>query len=172
MLTYTRMAKNKDINAIMQIIKEAKKFLKDSGSSQWQGVYPDLTTIQTDIDKQNGLVLVTDGKISGYAAVVTGIEPTYAEIEGKWKNNVDPYATIHRMAMSEKYRGMHLADKFISNIISLKYAEGVKNFRIDTSCKNEIVQHIATSHNFEYRGIIYVTEDPEDKSRLAYELNL
>lgn len=172
MLTYTRKARNADIAAIMQIIKEAKNFLKASGSSQWQGVYPDLATIQTDIDKQNGLVLVTDGKISGYAAVISGIEPTYAEIEGKWKNDADQYATIHRMAMSESYRGMHLADKFISNIISIKYAEGIRNFRIDTSRKNEIVQHIATSHNFEYRGIIYVTEDPEDRSRLAYELNL
>lgn len=172
MLTYTRKAENSDINAIMQIIKEAKDFLRASGSSQWQGTYPDLKAIQADIDKQNGLVLVTNGEVSGYAAVITGIEPTYADIEGAWKNDTDQYATIHRMAMSSKYRGMHLADKFISNIISLKFAEGIKNFRIDTSRKNKIVQHIATSHNFKYRGIIYVAEDPEDRSRLAYELNL
>ncbi|TSO26781.1 GNAT family N-acetyltransferase [Lactobacillus sp. LL6] len=171
-LIYTRSAKQSDLEVIMQIIQEAKNFLKDSGSSQWQGTYPDKTTIQDDIENGYGLVLIVDGQVAGYSAVITGIEPTYINIEGSWKNNKDVYATIHRMAISSKFRGMHLADKFLSNIISVKYAEGVRNFRIDTSRKNKIVQHIATSHNFEERGIIYVDEDPEDKSRLAYELNL
>lgn len=171
-LIYTRSAKASDLEAIMQIIQEAKNFLKDSGSSQWQGTYPDKTTIQDDIENGYGLALIVDGQVAGYSAVITGIEPTYIDIEGAWKNNKDVYATIHRMAISSKFRGMHLVDKFLSNIISVKYAEGVRNFRIDTSRKNKIVQHIATSHNFEERGIIYVDEDPEDKSRLAYELNL
>lgn len=171
-LIYTRKANNLDLTPIMKIIKEAKQFLKDSGSSQWQGKYPDYAAIQTDIDQQNGLILVVDDKIAGYAAVITGIEPTYLDIEGTWKNDTDRYATIHRIAISSSFRGMHLADKFISNIISIKLAKGIKNFRIDTSRKNKIVQHIATSHNFVYRGIVYVSEDPEDKSRLAYELNL
>ena len=47
-----------------------------------------------------------------------------------------------------------------------------KEFTIDTSRKNKIVQHIAVSHNFIERGIIQVTEDPVDSSRIAYELNL
>lgn len=34
------------------------------------------------------------------------------------------------------------------------------------------MQHLALKHNFIERGIIMVDEDPEDPSRLAYELNL
>lgn len=172
MLTYIRRATNNDLDAIMKIIQDAKKFLKESGSSQWQGEYPDLTTIQADIDQQNGLVLICNQQVAGYCAVIIGIEPTYTNIEGKWNNDLDSYATIHRMAISSNFRGQHLADSFIANIVSLKLASGIKNFRIDTSQQNKIVQHIATSNNFKYRGIIYVTEDPEDNSRLAYELNL
>ena len=48
----------------------------------------------------------------------------------------------------------------------------IKNFRIDTSRKNQIMQHLALKNNFIERGIIMVDEDPEDPSRLAYELNL
>lgn len=172
MLIYTRIALNTDIGTIMEIIQEAKDFLRTSKSSQWQGKYPDLATIQEDIENQNGFVLISGSKVIAYAAVVVGVEPTYINIEGKWENNVDPYTTIHRMAISSKYRGMHLADRFLSNIISIMVAQGIKNFRIDTSRKNQIVQHIAISHDFKYRGIIYVAEDPKDKSRLAYELNL
>lgn len=171
-LIYARKARPTDTMKIMQIINQAKAFLRASGSSQWQGTYPDEATIASDLKNNVGWVLIVDKQVAGYAAVVDGIEPTYQEIEGKWKNDVDIYTTIHRMAISGEFRGMHLTNFFMSNIISLKLAEGIHNFRIDTSKKNKIVQHIATSHNFEYRGIIYVDEDPIDNSRLAYELNI
>lgn len=171
-LIFTRRAQNSDVDKIVQILNDAISFLKESGSSQWQSGYPNRETVEEDIEKQVAWVLTVDNEVAGYAAVVIGREPTYADIEGKWENNVDTYATIHRIAVSSKFRGMHLSQFFLSNIISLTYAQGIHNFRIDTSRKNKIVQHIAVSHNFIERGIIQVTEDPVDSSRIAYELNL
>ena len=171
-LIFTRRAQNSDVDKIVQILQDAISFLKESGSSQWQSGYPNRETVEEDIEKQVAWVLTVDNEVAGYAAVVIGREPTYADIEGKWENNVDTYATIHRIAVSSKFRGMHLSQFFLSNIISLTYAQGIHNFRIDTSRKNKIVQHIAVSHNFIERGIIQVTEDPVDSSRIAYELNL
>lgn len=172
-LIYTRKATKTDLSAIVEIINEAKTFLKNSGSSQWQGEYPNVNTIETDLSNNVGYCLIVDGEVAGYAAVITGIEPTYQKIEnGNWQYNHEPYTTIHRIAISNNFRGMHLASFFFSNLISLKYNEGISNFRIDTSKNNQIMQHLALSHNFIERGIIYVDEDPVDKSRLAYELNL
>lgn len=171
-LIFTRRAQNSDVDKIVQILQDAISFLKESGSSQWQSGYPNRETVEEDIEKQVAWVLTVDNEVAGYAAVVIGREPTYADIEGKWENNVDTYATIHRIAVSSKFRGMHLSQFFLSNIISLTYAQGIHNFRIDTSRKNKIVQHIAVSHNFIERGSIQVTEDPVDSSRIAYELNL
>lgn len=171
-LIFTRRAQNSDVDKIVQILNDAISFLKESGSSQWQSGYPNRATVEDDIKNECAWVLTVDNEVAGYAAVVIGREPTYADIEGKWENNVDTYATIHRIAVSSKFRGMHLSQFFLSNIISLTYAQGIHNFRIDTSRKNKIVQHIAVSHNFIERGIIQVTEDPVDSSRIAYELNL
>lgn len=171
-LIFTRRAQNSDVDKIVQILNDAISFLKESGSSQWQSGYPNRATVEDDINNGCAWVLTVDNEVAGYAAVVIGREPTYADIEGKWENNVDTYATIHRIAVSSKFRGMHLSQFFLSNIISLTYAQGIHNFRIDTSRKNKIVQHIAVSHNFIERGIIQVTEDPVDSSRIAYELNL
>lgn len=171
-LIFTRRAQNSDVDKIVQILDDAIAFLKKSGSSQWQNGYPNRKIVEEDIKNEVAWVLTVDNEVAGYAVVVIGCEPTYADIEGKWENNVDTYATIHRIAVSSKFRGMHLSQFFLSNIISLTYAQGIHNFRIDTSRKNKIVQHIAASHNFIKRGIIQVTEDPVDSSRIAYELNL
>ena len=170
-LIFTRRAQNSDVDKIVQILNDAISFLKESGSSQWQSGYPNRETVEEDIEKQVAWVLTVDNEVAGYAAVVIGREPTYADIEGKWENNVDTYATIHRIAVSSKFRGMHLTQFFLSNIISLTYAQEIHNFRIDTGEKNKIVQHIATSHNFIKRGIIQV-DDPINPDRLAYELNI
>lgn len=171
-LIYARLANELDLNMILPIINQAKAFLKASGSSQWQGQYPNQMTIQNDIDNQVGYVLLVDNKIAGYAAVITGLEPTYRDIEGNWNNEVDEYATIHRMAISSEFRGMHLANYFFSNLLSIHVAAGTNNFRIDTSRKNAIMQHLAEANGFKRRGIIQVDEDPQDPNRIAYELNL
>ncbi|MBP2058401.1 ribosomal protein S18 acetylase RimI-like enzyme [Lactobacillus colini] len=171
-LIYARKAKATDIDDIVEIINQAKQFLKASGSSQWQGDYPAGADLEQDINSGVGLVLVVDGKVAGYAAVIEGIEDTYLKIDGAWSDDKHTYATIHRLAISDRYRGMHLMDNFISNIITLELSRNVYNFRVDTSKNNKIVQHIFEKHNFIKRGIIYVTEDPIDNSRLAYELNL
>lgn len=171
-LIYTRLANADDLEKIMLIIKEAKQFLRESGSSQWQGEYPNEAVIKEDISHKNGYVLMVDKQVAAYSAAIVGIEPTYASIDGKWKNELDQYATFHRVAISSDYRGMHLSSYLISNLISILVARGIVNFRIDTSRKNQILQHIAKKHGFVKRGIIQVDEDPEDPDRLAYELNL
>lgn len=170
-LIFTRRAQNSDVDKIVQILNDAISFLKESGSSQWQSGYPNRATVEDDIKNGCAWVLTVDNEVAGYAAVVIGRDSNYAKIDGEWNNDVDSYATIHRIAISSKFRGMHLTQFFLSNIISLTYAQEIHNFRIDTGEKNKIVQHIATSHNFIKRGIIQV-DDPINPDRLAYELNI
>lgn len=94
-LIYTRYANNHDLSEIMTIINEAKLFLKQSGSSQWQGSYPNEETIQNDIRNKCAFVLVVDNQVAGYAASIIGEEPTYQKIDGSWKNKTSDYATFH-----------------------------------------------------------------------------
>jgi predicted GNAT family N-acyltransferase len=171
MLVYLRLAQKADLPAIMTIIDQAKTFLKNNGSTQWQSGYPDPQTIADDIVCKQGWVLVCDNQIAGYAAIPVGPDPHYAKIDGAWQNNKDVYAVIHRMALSSVFRGQHLSDQLINQAIGIFYARGVHNFRVDTGFQNKIVQHLATSHGFKKRGIIKV-DDPIEPRRLAYELNL
>lgn len=171
-LIYTRKTIPQDVDDIVNILHEAKKFLAKKDSSQWQDGYPNRQTIEDDIKNDCGQTLIVDDQVAGYTAAITGIDPTYVEIEGSWLNDDDPYTAIHRVAVGQDYRGMHLASFLLSDIISIYRADGIKNFRIDTSTENEIVQHLATEHGFSYRGKIEVETDPDNPHHLAYELNL
>ena len=170
-LIYIRKAAKNDLDQIMPIIDEAKKFLKEDGNPHWQSGYPNVDAISTDIEQDAAWVLIVDQKVAGYTAVTSGPDPNYHQIDGRWNNDLDPYVAIHRVAISNEYRGMHLASYLLSSLISLHYAEGVRNYRVDTFRRNEIVQHLVKDAGFIERGTIK-NDDPIDPYRVAYELNL
>ena len=129
-LIFTRRAQNSDVDEIVQILNDAISFLKESG-------YPNRATVEDDIKNGCAWVLTVDNEVAGYAAVVIGRDSNYAKIDGEWNNDVDSYATIHRIAISSKFRGMHLTQFFLSNIISLTYAQEIHKIG-RASCRERV----------------------------------
>lgn len=167
-MTYLRKAKKSDLPAIMEIITQAKRFLDASGSDQWQGDYPALKNIEADLLNQVGYVLVSADKIAGYSAVITGEEPNYTKItDGRWSNTSKDYVTIHRIALSQQFRGQALTKVLFSNIYSLMYEKGYSDFRVDTHEMNQIMQHVFEREGFVYRGQVIV-----EGARKAYQKEL
>lgn len=169
---YIRKAMKDDLRSIMSIINHAKQLLKADGSKQWQNGNPNEQTILDDIEKGYCYLLIVDGQIGGTSALLTEPDPNYEVIfDGSWKNAGTSYATIHRIAISTHFRGMHLANYFLSNLISLAYNKGFRSLRVDTHEKNLRTQGLVQKFGFEYRGRIYVDSSP-DGERKAYELQL
>ncbi len=169
---YLRRAQLQDLPAIMKIIDDAKELLKKNGSPQWQNGYPNQETFTQDIAMQTNWVLINDNKVAATATLQLTPEPTYRNItQGQWQQPDEPYATIHRVAISSNYRGQGLSKLLFSNLLTVGQMQGIKNFRVDTHRSNKAMQHIAENFNFKKRGIIKVN-DQNDPERLAYELNL
>lgn len=169
---YLRRAQTQDLAAIMKIIDDAKELLKKNGSPQWQNGYPNQENFTQDIAMQTNWILINDNKVVATATLQLTPEPTYHNItQGQWQQPNEPYATIHRVAISSNYRGQGLSKLLFSNLLTVGQMQGIKNFRIDTHRSNKAMQHIAENFNFKKRGIIKVN-DQNDPERLAYELNL
>lgn len=169
---YLRRAQLQDLTAIMKIIDDAKELLKKNGSPQWQNGYPDQETFTQDIVMQTNWILINDNKVVATATLQLTPEPTYRNItQGQWQQPDEPYATIHRVAISSNYRGQGLSKLLFSNLLTVGQMQEIKNFRVDTHRSNKAMQHIAENFNFKKRGIIKVN-DQNDPERLAYELNL
>ena len=169
---YLRRAQLQDLTAVMKIIDDAKELLKKNGSPQWQNGYPDQETFTQDIVMQTNWILINDNKVVATATLQLTPEPTYRNItQGQWQQPDEPYATIHRVAISSNYRGQGLSKLLFSNLLTVGQMQGIKNFRVDTHRSNKAMQHIAENFNFKKRGIIKVN-DQNNPERLAYELNL
>ncbi|MGI6125024.1 MAG: GNAT family N-acetyltransferase, partial [Acetivibrionales bacterium] len=58
-----------DIDRILEIIKQAKEYLRNAGVNQWQNDYPDRNILESDIDRKIGYVLINDAAIVATVAV-------------------------------------------------------------------------------------------------------
>lgn len=167
-MIYLRKAEPEDMPAIMQIIHEARVFLGKSGSDQWQGSYPAQDDILDDMKKGQGYVLIHGGQVAAYSAVITGEDLAYSKItEGSWSNDNLDYVTVHRIAVSDDYRGQGLTRSLFSEIFNLMSARGYKDFRVDTHEMNKIMQRVFEREGFVFRGIVQI-----DGKRLAYQKEL
>ena len=157
-----RLAFPNEVDAIMQVIEEAKKCLADAGSTQWQNGYPNNETIIDDIISGQAYVALEEGELLAYAAVTKSPEKAYEAIyDGNWEGKEAEYLVFHRIAVASDVQGKGIAQTFLEGLI-----EGFDylDFRSDTHDQNKVMQHI-----FEKLGFKQVGKVPVDGERLAYQ---
>ncbi|KRL01206.1 GNAT family N-acetyltransferase [Liquorilactobacillus capillatus] len=171
---FIRKAVAADIEKIMPLIEKAKVLLASENIPQWQNGYPNYDVITADINQGATYILIVDGKITGTATLAVGDEPNYQKLYfGSWKQfpNKEAYAVIHRIAIDPQYKGSHLADFFFSSLNTIAYQLGVKQLRVDTHILNKRMQHIIIKAGFNYTGVVYMQDDPQEQ-RNVYQLFL
>ena len=157
-----RLAFPNEVDAIMQVIEEAKKCLADAESTQWQNGYPNTETIIDDIISGQAYVALEEGELLAYAAVTKSPEKAYEAIyDGNWEGKEAEYLVFHRIAVASDVQGKGVAQTFLEGLI-----EGFDylDFRSDTHDQNKVMQHI-----FEKLGFKQVGKVPVDGERLAYQ---
>ena len=162
-----RKSVQSDIENIISIIKEAKQYFKENNIDQWQDNYPNEETILSDMDNETSYVLVKDNDIVATASISFEEEPTYNHIEGNWLTN-DNYIVIHRVAVTNKLKGMGLSSIILKKAEHIALANNVHSIKIDTHNDNKAMQKVLLKNNFTYCGIIYLDDNSE---RLAFEKN-
>jgi len=157
---YIRKTETTDLDDVMRIYEDARKFMKENGNPhQWKDNYPDKELIIKDIEEGKSYVCIDDGDIAGVFFFSIGPDPTYLNIyQGNWLND-EPYGVIHRIASSNRKKGVAT---FCLNWCFDKWP----NIRIDTHRDNIIMQNFLIKNGFTQCGIIYLEDGDE---RLAYQ---
>ena len=157
-----RRATLEDVDAILNIINQAKSYLKSKNIDQWQNGYPNLESTIKDINDENSYVICDDDKVIATAAVIDDVDPNYEYIEnGQWISHYD-YICVHRVACLPEYKGNGVAGRFLEFAKTLNR----QSVRIDTHEENLSMQKMILKHGFNYCGIVYMSDSAK---RFAYE---
>lgn len=163
-----RKAELKDVNEIVEIMKQAKTYFKEHGIPQWQTEYPNEADVRMDIHKGGAYVVCENGQVVAYSFIGNVTDPNYACIEGKWLNE-RPYFVLHRTCVSNACKGKGVAQLLVSFAEEKALQTGLHDVRIDTHEMNHSMRRMIEKAGFTYCGIIYVEDGTP---RYAYQLEI
>ena len=158
---HIRKTKMDDLDQVCQIYKDAQEFMRENGNpGQWGNMHPPRDLIIEDIHAGKSYVCVneSDGEIVAVFYFAIEADPTYAKIDGSWKND-EPYGVIHRIARAPNARG---AGTFCMEWCYTQH----NNIRIDTHKDNEAMIRSLNKLDFSFCGIIWIESGDE---RLAFQ---
>lgn len=159
-----KRAEEKDWDAAMALIDEAKAYLKGLGVDQWQTGYPDRSCIREDILCNRGYFVAEGSELCAYLCIDFDGEPAYDHLEGEWLY-APPYAVVHRLAVSDRRKGRGVASAAFRLTEALCVERAVQSIRVDTDADNAIMKHILQKNGFAYRGTIWF----DNSVKIAYE---
>ncbi|WP_261381138.1 GNAT family N-acetyltransferase [Mucilaginibacter pallidiroseus] len=152
---------------IWTIIDYAIRKRKAEGSDQWQDGYPNPQVIENDIMQNAGFVLVQDGSIAAYAAIVKNQEPAYEKIQGKWLTDGD-FLVVHRIAVSSEHGGGGIAGKIMGFAEAMALRQGIYSVKADTNYDNAAMLRTFDKRGYKYCGEIQI----RGQFRMAFEKEL
>lgn len=165
-----RAAVEADVENIMLTIRQAKNYLKKHRVDQWQGDYPDESTIREDIARGECYVMTYGDRVASFFMLTDRTEPAYDTLtDGKWRSD-GLYCTLHRNAVMAEYRGSGMSDRLMAAAEALAREKGAAALRADTHRHNEPMKALLRRCGFTYRGNITIPVDPgHDPARQAFE---
>lgn len=154
-MTELRKADSQDRDKIWNILQQAIERRRQDGSTQWQQGYPNLGTVESDIEKGFGYVMTVDGEIAVYAALILNDEPAYSTIEGEWLSNGE-FVVVHRVAVDEKFAGRGMVKILFDHIEEFTRLHRIQSVKVDTNFDNMAMLKILEGKGYTYCGEVFL----------------
>ena len=148
-----RRACRAELPLCLEILSSGREFQRQQGFVQWADGYPDSATVEKDLAAGDGWLLCVDGQPAGYFYLGFEGDPSYPLIRGAWHFE-GAYGVVHRIAISDAFRGLGLTEEAFRLIGELAISRGVEILRIDTLQANERMRHVLQKNGFAYCGTV------------------
>ncbi|MBF8149162.1 GNAT family N-acetyltransferase [Winogradskyella sp. F6397] len=154
-----RLAKEKDIQAILEITKACAISMISQGIYQWNEQYPNLPAFQKDIERNELYVLEKDAIICGCVVVSTLMDSEYKPVQWLTKNENNMY--IHRLAIHPNMQGKGYAQQLMDFAEQFAIENNYTSIRLDTFSKNKRNQKFYELRGYKRLGDIYFPNQSE-----------
>lgn len=142
-----------DLPVIMTIMDQARIAQRKIGFRQWEDDYPSPRIILDDIDSGRGYVWIDSTNTPvGYATIVIN-DKGYDSVIKRLRLRGD-FAVIHRMAISDDYRGKGYSIEFFRHLEQKIKESGIRIVRVDTGEKNIPMLQALRKLNYSSLGLL------------------
>ena len=152
-----RKGVKQDLERVMELVADAQNWFREQEIDQWQDGYPTRELILSDILGDNNYIVEYNGVTVATAVISFAGEPTYSEIKGRGWLNDNPYAVVHRIAVSDKHRRKGIAKEILHFTEELCAKQGISDIRIDTHCDNKAMRALLKKMGYTHCGRITLT---------------
>ena len=144
-----RYAELKDIEKIMEVIRETIKEMKTYNNTQWDENYPQPIHFENDIKNHSLYVYEKNGDFYGFICA-NFVEPDeYSDID--WCSK-EKSLVLHRMSINPKFRNCGVATELIKFCEDYAIKNNVKYLKTDTYSLNIKMNSLLKKIGYVHRG--------------------
>ncbi|MGB1517660.1 MAG: GNAT family N-acetyltransferase [Crocinitomicaceae bacterium] len=159
-----------DEEKIINMTKLCAADLISKGISQWDENYPDLNTIQMDIQRGELFKYTIENTIVGIIVLNENQDPEYVGL-----NWITPASSrnlvVHRLAVHPEHQGKGIARQLMDFGEEKAKQEGYDSIRLDTFTQNKRNQKFYDNRGYQRTGVVYLSYR-DDFPYIGYELIL
>lgn len=89
--------------------------------------------------------------------------------QGSWSNESTDFVTVHRLAVSQPFRGRGINKLIWDFVFKVGKSQGYTDFRADTHADNKIMQAALLKMGFEKCGLIVYKDENILTTCIAYQ---
>ncbi|MFV3013636.1 GNAT family N-acetyltransferase [Clostridium botulinum] len=148
-----RLAKEKDLNFIMEMITIVKKHMIENDNDQWDEEYPDMETLRRDIINEDLYTIIEENDCMSIIAINKDQAPEYKNVQ--WKLDDKSPLVVHRLAVNPKFQGKGVAKTIMSFVDEKANEQNCKSIRLDTYSKNKVAINLYERLGYSIVGEVY-----------------
>jgi ribosomal protein S18 acetylase RimI-like enzyme len=162
--------KPEEVQEILELTKACGAHMRDNGIDQWDEKYPDIDSLNRDLEAQT-LFTYRDGMdIKGIVVLNEDQDEEYAEIN--WSTSEeDRNLVVHRLAVHPKHQGQGIARKLMDFAEEFARSQMYAAIRLDTFSQNPRNQKFYKNRGYTELGAVYL-KYKKDHPYFCYELIL
>lgn len=120
---------------VLALAQACAEHLQDRGIDQWDAMYPDRTTIDSDIRSRATFVALSDFRVVAAIVVDESQDPGYAYVA--WQFTTGSIAVVHRLMVHPELEGVGMGRKLMEFAEKHARSLGYTAIRLDAFTKNQ-----------------------------------
>ena len=144
-------AKDNDLIEILYLLKVCILDMNKKGLKHWNSAYPEVESIQRDLDRRAIYLLKDRGVCKGMLTLNDSEPEEYNQVN--WPDKTSRSLYLHRMAVHPKWQGVGLAKRLVEFADNYARSNGYHSIRLDVFSPSERARQLYEKQDYHEIGV-------------------